>query len=74
MSGKAGNVLRIAVDERSGLVSGVYYLKGGQEYFQPAGVVLLGSYTYENVRLLLLSKSKAFANGLANNYGQVGRH
>jgi len=68
------HVLRIAVDERSGLVSGVYYLKGGQEYFQPADVVLLGSYTYENVRLLLLSKSKAFANGLANNHGQVGRH
>ena len=68
------HVLRIAVDERSGLVSGVYHIKGGQEYFQPAEVVLLGSYTYENVRLLLLSKSKAFANGLANNHGQVGRH
>lgn len=68
------HVLRIAVDERSGLVSGVHYLKAGQEYFQPAEVVLLGSYTYENVRLLLLSKSKAFANGLGNNHGQVGRH
>jgi len=68
------HVLRIAVDERSGLVNGVHYLKGGQEYFQPADVVLLGSYTYENVRLLLLSKSKAFGNGLANNHGQVGRH
>jgi len=35
---------------------------------------LLSSYTYENSRLLLLSKSKAFPNGLSNNHGQVGRH
>jgi gluconate 2-dehydrogenase alpha chain len=37
-------------------------------------VVLLASYTYENTRLLLLSKSKAFPNGLSNNHKQVGRH
>ena len=36
--------------------------------------MLLASYTYENVRLLLLSKSKAFPNGLSNNGGQVGKH
>ena len=42
--------------------------------FQPADVVLLAGYTYENVRLLLLSTSKAFPNGLSNNHGQVGRH
>jgi gluconate 2-dehydrogenase alpha chain len=64
----------IAVDERNGRVSGVNYLKGGESYFQPAAVVLLASYTYENVRLLLLSKSKPFLNGLSNNRGQVGRH
>src|SRR6185295_11553990 len=67
-------VTSINVDERSGRVSGVTYLKGGEEFFQPAQVVLLASYTYENTRLLLLSKSKAFANGLSNNHGQVGRH
>ena len=55
-------------------MSGVTYVKGGQEYFQPADVVLLAGYTYENVRMLLLSKSKAFPNGLSNNHGQVGRH
>jgi gluconate 2-dehydrogenase alpha chain len=54
--------------------SGVTYIKGGTEYFQPASVVLLSSYVYENVRLLLLSKSKAFPNGLSNNHGQVGKH
>jgi gluconate 2-dehydrogenase alpha chain len=57
-----------------GRVTGVQYLRDGQEYFQPARVVLLGSYTYENARLLLLSKSKAYPHGLSNNHGQVGKH
>ena len=57
-----------------GRVTGVQYLRDGKEYFQPARVILLGSYTYENSRLLLLSKSKAFPRGLSNNHGQVGRH
>ena len=68
------HVTTIAVDEKSGRATGVNYLKGGQEYFQPAEVVLLAGYTYENVRMLLLSKSKPYPNGLANNRGQVGRH
>jgi gluconate 2-dehydrogenase alpha chain len=58
----------------NGSVTGVTYIVDGAEFFQPAKVVLLASYTYENVRLLLLSKSKAFPNGLSNNHGQVGRH
>ena len=40
----------------NGRASGVNYVKGGTEYFQPAKVVLVASYVYENVRLLLLSK------------------
>jgi gluconate 2-dehydrogenase alpha chain len=67
------HVTTIAVDG-NGRVTGVNYLKDGTEYFQPAAVVLVASYVYENVRLLLLSKSKAFPNGLSNNHGQVGRH
>jgi len=58
----------------SGRVSGVNYVTDGVEYFQPARVVLLATYTYENSRTLLLSKSAAFPNGLSNNHGQVGRH
>ena len=57
-----------------GRVSGVNYVVGSSEYFQPAKVVLIASYTYENVRLLLLSKSRAYPDGLSNNHGQVGRH
>src|SRR6516164_441806 len=56
------HVTRIGVDA-NGRASGVTYLKGGKEYFQPAAVVLIASYTYENTRLLLLSKSKAFPKG-----------
>jgi len=58
----------------NGKVTGVQYLRDGKEYFQPAKVVLVASYTYENTRLLLLSKSKAWPNGLSNNHGQVGKH
>lgn len=57
-----------------GRVTGVKYVKGNAEHFQPAKAVLVAGYTYENVRLLLLSKSSAFPNGLSNNGGQVGRH
>ena len=67
------HVTSIDVDAQ-GRVSGVTYRKGTEEFFQPASVVLLASYTYENARLLLLSASKAFPNGLSNNHGQVGRH
>jgi gluconate 2-dehydrogenase alpha chain len=67
------HVTRITVDGE-GRASGVEYLKDGETYEQPADVVLLGCYTYENVRLLLLSSSPVYPNGLANNRGQVGRH
>jgi gluconate 2-dehydrogenase alpha chain len=64
-----------AIDvDNDGRVRGVTYLRGGTEYFQPARVVLLASYVYENVRLLLVSKSKPYPDGLSNNHGQVGRH
>jgi gluconate 2-dehydrogenase alpha chain len=67
------HVTTIEVD-REGRASGVTYLTDGVEYFQPAKVVLLASYTYENTRTLLLSQSSAYPNGLSNNHGQVGRH
>jgi len=67
------HVTEINVDG-NGRVTGVTYVKGTEVFFQPASVVLLAMYTYENVRTLLLSTSKAFPNGLANNHRQVGRH
>ena len=67
------HVTKIEVNDQ-GRVTGVTYVTGKEEFFQPAKVVLLSTYTYENSRLLLLSTSKAFPKGLANNHGQVGRH
>ena len=58
----------------NGRVTGVTYLKDGKEVIQPAAAVLVGCHVYENVRLMLLSKSRAYPNGLSNNHGQVGRH
>ncbi len=67
------HVTTIAVDA-DGRVTGVNYVIGSDEYFQPARAVLIAGYTYENARLLLTSTSPAFPNGLSNNLGQVGRH
>ena len=53
------HVTEINVDG-NGRVTGVTYVKGTEVFFQPASVVLLAMYTYENVRTLLLSTSKAF--------------
>lgn len=55
------------IETRRGRVTGVTYVHDGEERFQPAGAVILGSFVYENVRLLLLSE-------LANASGQVGRN
>jgi gluconate 2-dehydrogenase alpha chain len=66
-------VTKIEVD-KNGRASGVTYLQGGKSFFQPADLVVLSTYVYENTRLLLLSTSKAFPNGLSNNTGQVGKH
>jgi gluconate 2-dehydrogenase alpha chain len=67
------HVTRITLD-RDGRASGVEYSKAGETYVQPASAVLLACYTYENVRLLLLSSSPAYPRGLGNNGDQVGRH
>ena len=42
-----------------GLVTGATYVQDGRERFCPARVVLLATFTYENTRLLLLSRSPA---------------
>lgn len=66
-------VTEVLVDGE-GRARGVRYVRRGTEYVQPADVVLLAGYLYENVRLLLMSTSRAYRDGLANNHGQVGKH
>jgi len=66
-------VMKILSNDK-GQVTGVQYLDGGgvlQE--QPAAVVILSTYVYENNRLLLLSTSDYYKNGLGNNGGNVGK-
>ncbi|MDP6582608.1 MAG: GMC family oxidoreductase [Vicinamibacterales bacterium] len=60
--------------DNQGKVTGVTYLQNREEFFQPARFVFVAGYTYENVRLLLQSKSRAFPIGLSNNHAQVGKH
>ena len=57
-----------------GRVTGVWWSRDGARSFQAARVVLVGTFTYENTRLLLLSKSPAHPRGLGNDRDQVGRH
>jgi gluconate 2-dehydrogenase alpha chain len=58
-----------------GQATGVTYVdQDGVEHVQPASVVVLSAYTLTNVRLLLLSKSKAHPNGVGNDRNRVGKN
>jgi len=71
----SARVTRLEVDPlRPDRVSGVRYVVDGQERMATARVVVLSTFTYENVRLLLLSASAQHPRGLANGTGQVGAH
>ena len=66
---------RVAVDDASGRCTEVVYLDGdGIEHRQRADAVAVCGYAIETPRLLLLSTSRRFPNGLANNADQVGRY
>lgn len=60
--------------DKAGRVNGVIYFDADQrESFQRAKAVVLCSNGAETPRLLLLSKSSLFPNGLANSSGLVGK-
>jgi choline dehydrogenase-like flavoprotein len=59
----------------SGKVNGVVYFdKDGKEHRQKARIVCVAGNSIESPRLLLLSASNMFKDGLANSSGQVGRN
>jgi gluconate 2-dehydrogenase alpha chain len=61
--------------DNSGRATGVsYYGPDGSDNNISAELVILTPFVYDNTRLLLLSKSEKFPNGLANSSGQVGKH
>ncbi|HKX94534.1 MAG TPA: GMC family oxidoreductase [Methylibium sp.] len=68
------HVVRIEHDAK-GKVSGVVYFdKHGKPQRQKARIVAVAGNSIETPRLLLLSASNLFKDGLANSSGQVGRN
>ncbi|GAB3553467.1 GMC family oxidoreductase [Arthrobacter tumbae] len=68
------HVIGIETDD-DGRATGVRYVNAdGNEFFQPAELVITSAYTLENIRNLLLSRSKAHPDGVGNDRGRVGRN
>lgn len=61
--------------DNGGRVTGVsYYGPDGSDNTVEAELVILAPFIYDNTRLLLLSKTDKFPNGLANSSDHVGKH
>ena len=67
-------VREISVNDAGKVTGAVYFDEQQREQFQKAKVVVLSANGTETPRLLLLSSSKRFPNGLANSSGVVGRY
>jgi choline dehydrogenase-like flavoprotein len=67
-------VTKVAVDDRSGAVTGVHYLRAGVEHYQRARAVAVAGYSIETPRLLLLSATDRYPQGLGNEHDQLGRY
>ncbi len=66
-------VAEIPLDKRGRAIGAVYLDAAGNQHFQRAQVVILAANAVGTARLLLLSKSARFPDGLANSSGLVGR-
>ena len=66
-------VAEIPLDERGRALGAVYLDRDGVEHLQRAQVVILAANAVGTARLLLLSASPRFPDGLANSSGLVGR-
>jgi len=67
-------VTRIEIDQRTGLATGVHYIRDGVARFQRARIVVVAGYSIETPRLLLNSTSTRFPDGLCNDFDLVGRY
>src|SRR2546427_10303996 len=65
---------RIEHDDKGKVTGVVYFDKDKKEQRQKARAVCVAGNSIETPRLLLLSKSNQFPDGLANSSGQVGRN
>lgn len=72
---RANSYVREISTNDSGRVTGVIYFNGEkEEVVQRAKAVVLSANASESARLLLMSKSARFPDGLANSSGLVGRY
>jgi choline dehydrogenase-like flavoprotein len=69
-------VYEVTVDKDSGKATGVSFLDSDtrQSYQVKAKTVIMAASTLESARLLLLSKSPQYPNGIANSSGHVGHN
>jgi choline dehydrogenase-like flavoprotein len=67
-------VRKIEVDRRGRAIGAVYFDRDGKEHLQRARAVVVCANGAETPRLLLMSKSSRFPDGLANSSGLVGRY
>jgi len=69
-------VREVTVDPKTGKASGVHFMDSEtmKDYTVRARVVIVAASTLESARLLLLSKSRLYPNGLANSSGHVGHN
>ena len=67
-------VRRIETDARGRVSGAVYFDSARREVFQRAKTVVLCANGVETPKLLLMSKSKQFPDGLANSSGLVGKY
>src|SRR6516162_6379093 len=69
-------VREITVDPDTGKASGVHFIDSQtmKDYKVRARVVVVAASTLESARLLLLSKSRQYPNGIANSSGHVGHN
>src|SRR5262249_18481339 len=67
-------VRQIEVGKDGRVTGATYFNREGQEVFQRAKAVVVCANGSETPRLLLMSKSSAFPQGLANSNGNVGKY
>jgi choline dehydrogenase-like flavoprotein len=70
----SSHAARIEHDASSNVTGVVYFDQDGKEQRQKARIVCVAGNSLETPRLLLLSRSNRFPDGLANSSGQVGRN
>ncbi len=67
-------VFKLDTEDGDAVTKAYYYDRAGERRFVEARIFVVAAQAIETSRLLLMSKSKRFPRGLANNNGQVGKN